>query len=428
MSYHHHGPGPLPKRWLYCPRNADTFIAEKFLPFKTPLSARFANQMPEDCQFEPDMVFSFVKMFKVKLGLWIDLTNTGRFYDRKDVESRDCQYRKLQCRGHGECPTPEQTHAFIQAVEQFCIKSPLDMIGVHCTHGFNRTGFLIISYMVEKMDCSVEAALASFAAARPPGIYKADYIKELFRRYEDEEDAPDAPDMPDWCFEISPDDNEGASSSSSSQHQPVAFESRKRKNAASLPSSFDGESSSESGAATTTDDDDIENGNGAAAAANHNGDDDDEDAVISPSSSSGDGTVATGGVPAKKRRKEFLNLNATFMTGVPGVTLVTDQPRLGTLQATVQDMCAWKSNGFPGCQPVSMDLKNIQKLQSQPYRVSWKADGTRYMMLVLKQDEVYFFDRDNSVFQVDGLRFPYRKDLRRHLTNTLLDGVSFNKF
>lgn len=47
-------------------------------------------------------------------------------------------------------------------------------------------------------------------------------------------------------------------------------------------------------------------------------------------------------------------------------------------------------------------------------------------MLVLQENEVYFFDRDNSCFQVDGLRFPHHADVHRHLTNTLLDGVSFN--
>lgn len=67
MSYHS-GPGPLPNRWLHCPRNGESFIADKFLPFKTPLNARFASQMPANCQFEPDMVFSFVKMFKVSLS------------------------------------------------------------------------------------------------------------------------------------------------------------------------------------------------------------------------------------------------------------------------------------------------------------------------------------------------------------------------
>lgn len=49
------------------------------------------------------------------------------------------------------------------------------------------------------MDCSVEAAVLAFAQARPPGIYKEDYIKELFRRYDDVEDALSAPEKPTWC-------------------------------------------------------------------------------------------------------------------------------------------------------------------------------------------------------------------------------------
>lgn len=91
-------------------------------------------------------------------------------------------------------------------------------------------------------------------------------------------------------------------------------------------------------------------------------------------------------------------------------------------------MCKWNKSGFPGCQPVSMDMNNITFLHKKLYRVSWKADGTRYMMLILKENEIYFFDRDNSCFQVDGLRFPLRSNLREHLVDTLIDGVRFTKF
>lgn len=73
---------------------------------------------------------------------------------------------------------------------------------------------------------------------------------------------------------------------------------------------------------------------------------------------------------------------------------------------------------------MSMDMTNIRLLHQKPYHVSWKADGTRYMMLILKEAEVFFFDRDNSVFQVEGLRFPFRANIDEHLTNTLIDGVS----
>lgn len=54
---------------------------------------------------------------------------------------------------------------------------------------------------------SIEAAVAAFAQARSPGIYKGDYLKELFRRYGDVEDAPAAPSLPEWCFDDDEDED-----------------------------------------------------------------------------------------------------------------------------------------------------------------------------------------------------------------------------
>lgn len=226
------GPGPIPNRWLYCPRKSNFVICEKFLAFKTPLSDRFESQMPLECIFTPEMLFSYVKTLKLKLGMWIDLTNTKRFYDRQVVEEQGgTRYIKLQCRGHGETPSEEQTHAFINIIDDFINERPLDLIGVHCTHGFNRTGFLIVSYMVERMDCSVEAAVRAFAEARPPGIYKQDYIKELYRRYDDVDDAPTAPALPDWCFD--PEATQGS--------QPVPGSKRARDDTEEQEEGEDGE-------------------------------------------------------------------------------------------------------------------------------------------------------------------------------------------
>ena len=86
---------------------------------------------------------------------------------------------------HGETPTPETTELFIRIVENFARQHPTELIGVHCTHGFNRTGFLICAYLVEKLDFSIDMAVGMFAQCRPPGIYKQDYLNELFRRYAD---------------------------------------------------------------------------------------------------------------------------------------------------------------------------------------------------------------------------------------------------
>jgi len=209
--------------------------------------------------------------------------------------------------------------------------------------------------MVDELNWGLDAAIREFARARPPGIYKQDYLQELFVRYDEIHYMIAAPPLPDWCDEPDEDD------------EPISYKSHKRKS--------DSESSDSS-----------------------------------------------GGSNNKKKRRELNNKHPVFMEGVPGVHAVLDQPRLSKIQATVQEMCSWQRSGFPGCQPVSMDLQNIRLLQKMPYRVSWKADGTRYMMLVLKEGEVYCLDRDNSVFQVDGLKFPHRKAPNRHLCNTLLDG------
>ena len=47
-----------------------------------------------------------------------------------------------------------------------------------------------------------------------------------------------------------------------------------------------------------------------------------------------------------------------------------------------------------------MTKENLELLSQKPYMVSWKADGTRFLMLIQEKDKVYMLDRDNAVFKV----------------------------
>lgn len=305
MSNRNVGRGPVPDRWLHCPRKSLRIIQSKFCAFKTPLSSEFDSQVPEECKFSVKMLFASLKSQRLKMGMWIDLTNTSRFYDREEVEENSCSYVKLPCKGHGEAPDLTTTKTFVQLCKKFIQNNPLEIIGVHCTHGFNRTGLLIISYLVEEMEMSVDIALADFRMARPPGIYKSQYIQELYKRYDDINDASPAPPRPAWCLETNLDD-----------------------------------------------DDDRDEG---------------------PSRDEGN----SNDVPTKRRKREHNNKNPVFMAGVPGVTPLLDYQVVSGIQRHIQDICCWSRAGFPGCQPVSMDVENISLLRKKPYRVSWKADGTR---------------------------------------------------
>lgn len=58
-------PGPIPNRWLNCPRKSSELLDKKFLAFKTPLGNKFNDKVPEANRFTPAMLFAFTKSIKV---------------------------------------------------------------------------------------------------------------------------------------------------------------------------------------------------------------------------------------------------------------------------------------------------------------------------------------------------------------------------
>ena len=54
---------------------------------------------------------------------------------------------------------------------------------------------------------------------------------------------------------------------------------------------------------------------------------------------------------------------------------------------------------FPGSQPVSLDRANIGLLEARRFWVTWKADGTRYLLLLCRWG-VYLLDRSFAVRRV----------------------------
>ena len=70
-------------------------------------------------------------------------------------------------------------NSFIFECKRHVQQNPLDVIAVHCTHGFNRTGFLIAAFLIQTEDWSPEAAVEAFAKSRSPGIYKGRSIQML---------------------------------------------------------------------------------------------------------------------------------------------------------------------------------------------------------------------------------------------------------
>ncbi|MCJ1272894.1 hypothetical protein MMC21_000683 [Puttea exsequens] len=130
---------------------------------------------------------NFVKQWKGKIRAVIDISHESPVYDPKGLDDGGIEYHKFPTVSKVP-PTPEETHDFIKLVDRLRSSTTIDqsadaLIGVHCHYGFNRTGFFICCYLVEKEGYSVQRAIDVFAEARPPGIRHAHFLDNLFVRY-----------------------------------------------------------------------------------------------------------------------------------------------------------------------------------------------------------------------------------------------------
>ncbi|TID15895.1 Alpha/beta hydrolase fold-1 [Venturia nashicola] len=125
----------------------------------------------------------------------IDITHDAPVYDPDVLLSGGISYTKWPTVSKFP-PTADRVKAFIELVDSIhadMVSGSHDfepgvhrLIAVHCHYGFNRTGFFIVAYMVEKLGWTLKNAIAEFAEAKGPGIRHAHFIDELYAQYPNE--------------------------------------------------------------------------------------------------------------------------------------------------------------------------------------------------------------------------------------------------
>lgn len=74
--------------------------ADKFLPFKTPLSAEYDKNLLEEQYFHPSMLIAYTESITDhRMGLVIDLTKTNRYYDKRELMNCGIAHHKMVCEG-----------------------------------------------------------------------------------------------------------------------------------------------------------------------------------------------------------------------------------------------------------------------------------------------------------------------------------------
>ncbi|GKB01545.1 mRNA-capping enzyme-like protein isoform X2 [Tanacetum coccineum] len=149
----------LPSGWLDCPPYGD---AVKFIiPSKVPLRESFNDKIVTDKRYSPQQAIQQQKC----LGREVTRFSSQHAHSNKYVL-------------------------------------------VHCTHGHNRTGYMIVQFLIRSESISVSEAINRFSKARPPGIYKQDYLDDLCNFFG--EQLPRTfvcPQTPEWKRSLDRDDD-----------------------------------------------------------------------------------------------------------------------------------------------------------------------------------------------------------------------------
>lgn len=134
----------------------------------------------------------FVKRWGHIIKDIVDISHDSPVYDPRGLETGGVRYHKLPTMSKIP-PTDGEVDAFIRLVDRLREDQakraqeegwdPEHVIGVHCHYGFNRTGYFIVCYLVERCGFSVKDAIDTFAKARPNGIRHSHFLDNLHLRY-----------------------------------------------------------------------------------------------------------------------------------------------------------------------------------------------------------------------------------------------------
>jgi hypothetical protein len=117
------------------------------------------------------------------VGLVIDLSNHDCLYSDGILETG---VRRVHVRNVAKSvPGVDAVAEVIATARAFFLepKNAEKYVAIHCAYGFNRTGFVLCCYLVEKCGLSAAQALAAFAEARKPGVKHERFREALRRRY-----------------------------------------------------------------------------------------------------------------------------------------------------------------------------------------------------------------------------------------------------
>lgn len=138
---------------------------------------------------------AFVEKWGAVIKNVVDISHDQPVYDPRTMEKAGVHYRKFATVSKIP-PTEAEVATFNSIIDELReeqkarakaegwqdVDGSSQVIGVHCHYGFNRTGYFLVCYLVDRCGVDVQEAIDIFAKARPNGIRHDHFLDRLHLR------------------------------------------------------------------------------------------------------------------------------------------------------------------------------------------------------------------------------------------------------
>ncbi len=163
-------------KWLQSPKY-NTFIENvNILPFKCPLTSEFNSKLDKRERFFWKDIYEFSVEMNKPITDVIDLTDIDKYYSAEQLDPYDINHHKFLL-DRRNIPDDKTVNQIIDKMDEILKNGGI--VGIHCLHGRNRTGYIVCSYLIKKLGWKPLVALEAFGKARGEKISKKQYIRTI---------------------------------------------------------------------------------------------------------------------------------------------------------------------------------------------------------------------------------------------------------
>lgn len=177
------------KQWQGCTSVGAAVPGTNIVPCKTPFEGDLADRAYQQGLIGDADWFGREDLLRIgeeqgtPIGLVIDLVNTMKYYVGFGDGLNGVEYKKVKIPGR-QVPDWALIEKCFDLIDDFATRRPGEYVAVHCTHGINRTGYLVAGYLMARCNvATARKAVTRFEKARQSKMDK-EYLLLALMEYE----------------------------------------------------------------------------------------------------------------------------------------------------------------------------------------------------------------------------------------------------